>query len=107
MASDAPEMIERVARALAVEDACDPDFVDTNGRVQWTYHIGAARAAIEAMREPTEAMMRASRIVTTLPDGVDVSRITTWGSNVWPAMIDASLTAPEPPAWSAGRCGPN
>jgi hypothetical protein len=44
------EMIERVK--LAIRDACDPHVTDSMCEV-------AARAAIEAMREPTEAMLQA------------------------------------------------
>ena len=80
-------MVERVARAL-VEDwhkhnpasmkAWDeqPDFGQDNAR-------RAARAAIEAMREPTEAMMVPSRLI-----------LDTWDDDmfrVWNAMIDAAL----------------
>lgn len=45
----ASEMIERVARALARDE---PDF--------WPEWVDDARAVIEAMREPNEAMIEAS-----------------------------------------------
>ena len=45
-----PDMIERVARALAD----DARFMYERNPERWT---DAARAAIEAMREPTEAMI--------------------------------------------------
>jgi hypothetical protein len=45
--------------------------------------------------EPTEVMQKASRIVTTLAPDIPVGRVTTWGANVWAAMLDA---APPPPS---------
>lgn len=60
------EMIERVARAIAGELGCDPDMrdpdlpddIDGNKSV-WHNYIDVARAAIDAMREPTDAMVNA------------------------------------------------
>lgn len=77
-------MIERVARAIDIKQ------MEGHG----VYEI--ARAAIEAMREPTEAMLRA---------GGDEPYLATSGSplvfaevrdvvapeNIWQAMIDAAL----------------
>jgi len=66
------EMIERVAKAIY--EAMDlSDGLD--GTAAKTY----ARAAIEAMREPTEAMLNASYL-------------TSWDADeVWKDMIDAAL----------------
>lgn len=44
-------MVKRVARAIAAAQPNGPG---------WRHHIPDARAAIEAMREPTEAMMEAA-----------------------------------------------
>jgi hypothetical protein len=62
-------MIERVARALFVDAAGDeptvgPDDLTATGLPGWRLYEDAARAAIAAMHEPTEA---------------------------WQAMIDAAL----------------
>lgn len=62
-----PSMVERVARAMAVADGCGPDdpaYVRYPGGhafgLCWRDKYAAkARAAIEAMREPTEAMRHA------------------------------------------------
>lgn len=71
-------MIERVAKAIAAQD--------TEGLV-WQEYISDARAAIAAMREPTEAMKNCSdeihwgyscHVCGGLKDG-------------WYAMIDATL----------------
>lgn len=54
------EMVERVARALCQRKngwRNDPGFIDR----QWHLDIEDARAAIEAMREPTEAMVEVGR----------------------------------------------
>ena len=69
-------MIERVARALAKE----------SGRVDpkaWKQYVNASRAAISAMREPTEAIRKAW--VDAAPiGGAAVDRD-------WTFMIDAAL----------------
>ena len=65
----AHSMIERVARAIR---DCDPSAGAT--------YEQAARAAIEAMREPTEAMLEAAF-------GNDPT--------LWSRMIDASLEEPK------------
>jgi hypothetical protein len=79
------EMIERVAMAI---------FRNGIGELVWSsgsdeQHEAAfrqARAAIEAMREPTDEMMDAGREKTNWgPHGTD---------ECWRAMIDATLPAP-------------
>ena len=67
-------MIEQVARALLVADrsAITPD-----------YYQRMARAAIEAMREPTEAMLDA---------GVNFRERNARTEQIWQAMIDAALS---------------
>lgn len=85
------EMIERVARAI---DLCempdgDPfgvvvamsDYVDGPHTVQDICKI-IARAAIEAMKRPTEEMALAGRPTSLYP------------ARTFASMIDAALTAP-------------
>jgi hypothetical protein len=62
-------MIAKVARAIAV----------AKGDADWMAHLVLARAAVNAMREPTTAMLQAA--VPDLPD---------WGylPDEWQAMID-------------------
>lgn len=62
------EMIEKVARALCskhyaarFDKPADDEHVQMNVNAGWHIFKEDARAAIEAMREPTEAMMRALR----------------------------------------------
>lgn len=50
-------MVERVARALCSFLGLDPDEIIPGGVPCWTWHTEQARAAIEAMREPTAAMV--------------------------------------------------
>jgi hypothetical protein len=71
-------MIERVARALHKLDTGDgcPTFEDCNLQ---EYFLEQARTAIAAMREPTEAMVRATGLP---PEGITV---------YWKAMIVAAL----------------
>lgn len=52
------EMIERVAKALAVADGMHPEATsnDEDETPIWELYVISARSAIEAMRIPTEAM---------------------------------------------------
>ena len=62
-------MIEKVARAMCITEGGDPDCVltdpnlahvaDTGHKPLWTNFIVSAKAAIQAMAEPTEAMVKA------------------------------------------------
>ena len=66
-------MIAKVAQAIAVAEG------DTN----WQSRLGTARAAVNAMREPSTAMLQAA--IPDLPD---------WGylPDEWQAMIDYVAT---------------
>jgi hypothetical protein len=69
------DMIERVARAVAkCQNGEDDD---------WEYYKNEARAALAAMREPTEEMMLAGERAN---EPLDSPAYTTWR-----AMIDAAL----------------
>jgi hypothetical protein len=72
------EMIERVARAM-----CD-ERCDWGCRFVREYWITAARAAIEAMREPTDAMLEFRLFFGS-------GEACQWAPHVWRAMIDAAL----------------
>lgn len=73
---DTPSMIERVARAIAKGEYGE------NVDDVWHTCIDDARAAIEAMREPTEAMLDAG--YGAEPTGAALVA-------PWEAMIDAAL----------------
>jgi hypothetical protein len=79
------DMIERVARAIYVVDAQDTDGAGVYQRM--------ARAAIAAMREPTEAMINGLRIAQECGD----STAALWAPLVWRAMIDAALKGQNSP----------
>lgn len=70
------DLVERVARALAQSAAIETD---------WTCWVPEARAAIEAMREPTEAMIYAAGGVGD-PNDWEVEM-----RKQWDAMITAAL----------------
>ncbi len=79
------EMVEIVARAICVAAKMNPD--DAMGG--WVHWKEEARAAIEAMREPTEAMIEyADKNTRAGHDGEDLHA-------VWVAMIDPALTPPQ------------
>lgn len=103
-------MVERVARAMAASRggeitgpsrhrAADEFGWDGNGTYMckyveshWRKHVHAARAAIEAMREPTPAMIEAGfgRIFVGRIDYKPSSAETT--RDAYRAMIDAALS---------------
>jgi len=77
------EMVDKVAKALSIADgfhpeACSSDEDDTPA---WHLYVSMARAAIEAMREPTETMWEA---VMDSPSRLRRSD--------WRDMIDAALS---------------
>jgi hypothetical protein len=87
--------LERAARAIATEIGVDPDQLitaDDDAHVglglrgphpAWTRYVGTARAALQAVREPSEHMLLAAQIGDAWnaedPEGV------------WQAMVDAAL----------------
>jgi hypothetical protein len=108
------EMVEKVARAIRAGRGCGNEFPcpfcewgpdELTEQFDETGCIWLARAAIEAMREPTEAMARAYKTalkvhIDALPDKIRVP-----GGFVvdeplkmrlrWQAMIDAALARDE------------
>jgi hypothetical protein len=101
------EIIERVARALANTHynhvgGADADTL-VNGKPNWVFCMQDARAAVEAMREPTEAMLADvercpahwdldGRDGPAMKVAVVVDRVVTAGK--WRQMIDAALKEP-------------
>lgn len=87
------EMQERIARAI---------YEGRNGArcKPWAHQPKAHRepylldalAAMKAMREPTEAMAKASRIEQPCPCG---RRHTVWAANRWPHMLSAEISIAE------------
>lgn len=92
------EMIERVARAL--REKWSVEVFDRKSDVGWENEIDNARAAIEAMREPTEAMHEAANETSVYYDDFSCGdgNITlglpgypTKFVEIWSDMIDAAL----------------
>jgi hypothetical protein len=82
------EMVERVAKALSIADGNHPDACsnDEDSQPIWHLYTADARAAIEAMREPTQAMIHAGQ--NTYCDHGDQN----CGCAVsWSAMIESAL----------------
>lgn len=75
-------MIERVALALYRHQCELNHYADKWDEVNKPYFTGFARAAIAAMREPTEEMMNAGWIEGMRPKAP---------REAWQAMIDAAL----------------
>lgn len=74
------EMIDRVAKAIAKSMSANP--------VRWDDYIPEAKAAIVAMRDPTEEMVKA--IDDTLDKG-DAGKTKDTTVELWQASIDAAL----------------
>lgn len=85
------DMIEKVARALAIADDKDPDAPawvrypgpETFGICWRDQYEDKAKAAIEAMREPTDEMVAAAATSPTLQLAAMA---------IWQAMIDSILS---------------
>lgn len=81
------EMIERVARAITIIEGDDPDghtgSLVNNYELWWEHRIPKARAAIEAMRDPTEPMK----------DALETKMVGVTGEILdgWDVMIEAAL----------------
>jgi len=74
------EMVKRVAMAI-----CEASGVGSDPALDWRHYERQARAAIEAMREPTEEMIFRAGLVKDAPwDGRKPARILS-------AMVDAAL----------------
>ena len=69
-------MIKRVARAIA----------EQNHGSTWDEWIIEARVAIEAMREPTDAMVNGRRITRECNSDAAL-----WAPHIWRSMIDEAL----------------
>lgn len=97
------EMIERVARAICVAMGHDPDgpssdvYVegDPDAGTSWAGYRNAARAAIEAMREPTDEMSYAGFQVNKWVnrDKISVGRVSIAPELAWQAMINTALSS--------------
>jgi hypothetical protein len=75
------DMIERAARALAE--------MDTERDIGWRYYVPEARAVLEAIREPSEAMIDAHIAAKDMHDDRDGQAYVDWQ-----AMIDTALNPP-------------
>ena len=76
------EMVDRVAKAIALQSHAESPCLED-----------LARRAIEAMREPTEAMVCAGdeQIIVALNDHGGVRRDPTPAQGTWVSMIDEAL----------------
>jgi hypothetical protein len=82
-----PEFLERVSRALCQSAGHDPrgkQQVNSGEEENWTFFVDAARAALVAMREPTQTMVEAALDDVLVADA----------SGVWRTMIATALSAP-------------
>lgn len=75
--------LERACRALWRLEG-HPKIISSKGEAQWRGYIPQARAVVEALREPDEAMVRAATIKAERVGGADFIRL-------YKAMIDAVL----------------
>jgi len=79
------EMVERVARALRALPV--RDYAQVGGELDELRLREAARAAIEAMREPTEGMVKAGENTVCIHGDPQCG-----AAYAWAAMIDAALS---------------
>jgi hypothetical protein len=82
-------MVERVARAICRAGICGPrSHLDQQENENWRSFKIEARAAISAMREPTQAMVDAVYID---PGFCDEPGVPSPPDDVWRQMIDEAL----------------
>lgn len=88
-------MIEKVSRALAESDGENPDNT-------WLFYEKKAKAAIEAMRDPTTRMKAAGQWFQFedprfgTPPVNDCVKAGLNASRIWQEMVDASLSEESP-----------
>ena len=106
MTGESESMVERVARALCVADGHEPDSdwrIDGNVMLTvalapgaekfWRTYEPLARTAIEAMREPTEAMLQAAAVDRTPRTATNsLDRMYESVGHLYRAAIDAALS---------------
>lgn len=97
------EIVERVARSICAAGGSDPDasagWLLQPGRKLWENHVTEARAAIEAMREPTPGMIEAAYDLprqeldrtTRLDEYIERYDWKQLAPRAFSAMIDAAL----------------
>ena len=78
------DMVERVARAIYAVDG------GKGWHLHEKFYVASARAAIEAMREPTEAMVASGESAASF--GIGKPKDEAAIPRVWRWMIDASLS---------------
>lgn len=89
------EMVERVARAICLQAELDDGYADNTvlrGSIEmgmWRNYVNPARAAIAAMRDPDETMLKAVRDWSYKKYGKPIGNDAAVGC--WQAMIDAAL----------------
>lgn len=104
--SQMSEMVERVARALARRQLMagavfyggqrlDANLKPHTEETLWPYHKDMARAAIEAMREPTDGMRAAVEADSDIQNGLDDCNKHDIPDRSWAIMIDAAPTPRE------------
>lgn len=84
-------MVERVARALCLQEGEDPNQeTPYHPKVThlWQHYVPSARAAIEAMREPTREMLAVGKRSSCADDiYLTVDEV----SAIYSAMVEAAL----------------
>jgi len=84
------DMIERVARAM-FERELDNGPWEQRTETQEAIYMADARAAIKAMREPTQEMRLAAVAEWCRPDPLPEHGSTLVFNAIWQAMIDEAL----------------
>lgn len=102
IAAGSNEMVERVAIAIFVSwyegSDCEPvSFYTDCDDVLANDYRRIARAAIQAMREPTEGMMEEADYIVPIARGTESYRFFPVPEKIYRAMIDAALIGGPPP----------
>lgn len=89
-------MIEKVARAITIEHLKvrwrtppNPELLKNRLEEEWPLYVITAKAAIEAMREPTND--QANNYFKIRKEAGDSDATACFNVSVWESMIDAAL----------------
>jgi len=86
------EMVKRVAKAIALANGvCDPKWAERQEREEYEAWWPEARAAIHAMREPTDVMMQAPAAGWVMVGDPAFLMSGHEAHEAWTAMIDEAL----------------
>lgn len=93
-------MVERVARAICASSNRNPDRIHAEAMgehnvPEWRFSVDEAEAALEAMVEPTDDVIRAMEVQAENSCNHDRSWLPWYTDEIWAAGINTALGKPK------------